>query len=52
MEILRKDSWNQQYAEEKVKKTLIDLLFYMVFLFVVSISTLKIYLEKEVSEEE
>lgn len=38
MVVLQKDSWNGQYAQEAVRKTLIDLMFYILFLVVVSIS--------------
>lgn len=38
MVVLQKDSWNGQYAQEAVKKTLLDLMTYIIFLIVVSIS--------------
>lgn len=38
MVVLQKDSWNGQYTEDTVRKTLLDLLFYILFLIVISIS--------------
>lgn len=41
MAILRtKPDWDEQYNEEMIKKTLQDLLFYMVYLSLASISKL------------